>query len=247
METKVNVVVDGTKMSDEQLGKLTRRSDELKRRINEGTLEYDWVAHELQRVIEGPTEAVKHPTTQSALTSQLRELIVDCDVLPNIPSGFFLESEGTEHRKTGKMTLEKRADGKFYANGVKVVRYLSPNQKNGKVIQGYKLRTELKKKQVLNACILDALLAHQKLIPDEWKIGHTYFWGTIFRDADGNLLVPSLSRDGDGWYWDCDWLDNDWFGYEPAASLANFFVVLPPVQGGSFLFFRMILCIVRTC
>ncbi len=201
MKTTTNVVVDGTKMSDEQLGKLTRRSDELKRRINEGTLEYDWVANELQRVIEGPTEAVEHPPTQSTLMLQLHELTVDCDALPNIPSGLFLDGTGTEHRKMGKMRLEKRADGKLYANGVEVVRYLSPNQINGKMIGGRRLRTELKKKQVLNACVFDALLTHPELIPDEWKTGRTYFWGTIFRDADGYLHVLCLCWFGGGWIW----------------------------------------------
>jgi len=52
MAPTANAVLDGTKMDDEQLGNLTRRTDELKRRINEGTLSYDWVMDELQRVIE---------------------------------------------------------------------------------------------------------------------------------------------------------------------------------------------------
>jgi|OM-RGC.v1.032949845 hypothetical protein len=51
MET-VNTVVDG-KLTNEQLGGLHRRVNELTRRVNEGNLQYDWVMDELQRVVEG--------------------------------------------------------------------------------------------------------------------------------------------------------------------------------------------------
>jgi hypothetical protein len=48
-------VLDGTKMTNEQLGELTRRFDEIKKRINQGTLEYQWVIAEEQRLVEqGP-------------------------------------------------------------------------------------------------------------------------------------------------------------------------------------------------
>ena len=123
-------------------------------------------------------------------------IVIDGDLNPNVPSGLYLTGDGTEHRKMGKITLEKREDGKLYANGVEVVRYLSPNQQNGKSIQGHKLRKELKDVQVLNACIMDALLANPQLILDEWKTGYTYFLGTTFRDAGGDLVrrVPVLER-----------------------------------------------------
>ena len=143
------------------------------------------------------------------------QLVVDCDALPRIPSGLSLEGEGAEHRKMGKVTLEKRADGKLYANGKEVVRHLSPNQQNGKYIQGHKLRKELKDKQVLNACIMDALLANPQLIPDEWKDGYTYFWGTIFRRVVGDLYVEYLYWDGHRWDWGDGWLDHDWSGSKP--------------------------------
>jgi len=88
---------------------------------------------------------------------------------PNVPSGLYLTGEGIEHRKMGKITLEKREDGKLYANGKEVVRHLSPNQKNSNVIQGYKAPQGTEDMQVLNACILDALRAQPQLIPDEWE------------------------------------------------------------------------------
>ncbi len=148
-------------------------------------------------------------------------IVIDGDLNPKIPSGLYLTGEGTEHRKMGKITLEKRADGKLYANGKEVVRYLSSKQKDGKYIQGHKLHKELKDKQVLNACILDALLANTQLIPDEWRAGYTYFWGTIFCSAGGNLCVGDLCWRGDGWNWYCSWLAHDWNDLDPAASLAS--------------------------
>ncbi|HVN26297.1 MAG TPA: hypothetical protein VMT99_01420 [Candidatus Paceibacterota bacterium] len=53
MSTASSAVPDGTRMTDEQLGQFTRRCNELKRRISEGTLEYAWVMNGLQRLIEG--------------------------------------------------------------------------------------------------------------------------------------------------------------------------------------------------
>lgn len=148
-------------------------------------------------------------------------ITIDADLNPNVPSDLYLTGKGTEHRKMGKITLEKREDGKLYANGIEVVRYLSPNQQNGKTIQGHKLRKELKDKQVLNACILDALLANPQLIPDDWKTGVTYFWGTIFRDAIGFLYVGCLFWSGGRWNWDYNWLGHGWGSDRPAASLAR--------------------------
>jgi hypothetical protein len=151
----------------------------------------------------------------------LMSITVDADLDPNVPSDLFLTGEGAEHRKMGKITLEKRDDGKLYANGIEVVRYVSPNQQGGKTIQGHKLRKELKDKQVLNACIMDALRANPQLIPEEWKIGCTYFWGTIFRGADDSLSVEYLCWGGVQWFWGYVWLGSGWGGLSPAASLAS--------------------------
>ena len=149
-------------------------------------------------------------------------IIVNCDVNPRVPSGLYLDGEGTEHRKMGEaVTLEKRADGKLYANGKEVIRYRSRKQQGGSYIQGHKLRKELADVQVLNACILDALLANPQLIPEEWKSGYTYFWGTIFRNAGGYLYVRCLYWDGSRWDWSYDWLGNDWYEDNPAACLAS--------------------------
>ena len=48
-----NAVLDGSKMNDEQLGRFTRRMNDIQRRINQGTISYAWVMRELQLVAEG--------------------------------------------------------------------------------------------------------------------------------------------------------------------------------------------------
>jgi hypothetical protein len=158
---------------------------------------------------------------QPQIASFLMPIEINADLNPHTPSGLYLADAGTEHRKMGKITLEKRADGRLYANGVEVVRYLSPNQKNGKSIRGVELRAELKDKKVLNACILDCLYANPHLIPDEWKTGYTYFWGTRFRDAWGSLYVKSIYCVADRWDWSCRWIGSKWHDECPAAVLAS--------------------------
>lgn len=58
-------VLDG-KLTNEQLGILFKRHTEVVRRLNEGTLDYDWTLMQLQRVIEGKA-TTKPPATVSPL------------------------------------------------------------------------------------------------------------------------------------------------------------------------------------
>jgi hypothetical protein len=73
------------------------------------------------------------------------EHVIDCDAAPFIPSGWKVE----EHQKGGNI--------KFDASKVEL--YLSKKQKSGS-IEGNKLREELKGKKVLNANVMDYLLAN---------------------------------------------------------------------------------------
>jgi len=162
------------------------------------------------------------PIEQPQLASFLMPIVVDADLNPNTPSGLYLADVGVAHRKMGKVELEKRADGKLYANGVEVVRYLSPSQKSGKAIRGIELYTELKSKKTLNACILDCLYANPQLIPEDWEqAGYTYFWGTRFRDAWGSLYVKSLYCAAGRWDWSCRWIGSNWHDECPTAILAS--------------------------
>jgi hypothetical protein len=134
------------------------------------------------------------------------EHVVDCDAAPFIPSGWKVE----EHQKGGNITFDAS----------KVELYLSKKQKNGS-IEGNKLREELKGKKVLNANVLDYLLANPKAIPEEWKGKAVFFWGTIYRDSGDNLCVRYLCWNDGQWDWSDHWLSYDFHGVDPAALSAS--------------------------
>ena len=144
-----------------------------------------------------------------------REHIIDCDTPVFIPDGWEVLPEAEQ--------LPNRVKGKFAWNPKEVTLHLANGQKNGKWIEGNKLRKELVKQPVYTAHLLDYLLVteNQHLIPEEWKGKWIFFWGTIYRDRDGNLCVRCLSWRGDRWSWGYRWLDNDWDGGYPAAVRAS--------------------------
>jgi len=135
------------------------------------------------------------------------EHVIDCDADPFVPEGWKVE----EHKKSGKVKWSKEL----------IQLYLSAGQKDGKCIEGNKLRKELAVKPVLNANVLDYLLAHTELIPEEWKGKYVFFWGTIYRDSDGSLGVRCLYWDDDRWSWSCIWLGDDFHDDNPAALSAS--------------------------
>lgn len=134
--------------------------------------------------------------------------VIDCYADPFLPSGW----KGVEyHKKGGQLTLDLS----------KVHLHLSPNQMNSKYLEGNKLRKELASEPVLNANVLDYLLAHPELIPEEWRGKCVFFWGTIYRDSYGRLCVRSLYWGGGSWSWDYFWLGSSFSGDRPVAVLAS--------------------------
>lgn len=130
------------------------------------------------------------------------KIVINCDADPFVPDGWKVE----EHRKGGM----------FEWNPDNVRLYFSNKQKNGSCIGGHDLRKELADQPVLNANVLDYLLA-EHLIPDEWKGKYIFFWGTIYRDSDGNLYVRYLYCCGFRWSWEYCRLSNNWSDGYPAA------------------------------
>ncbi len=129
--------------------------------------------------------------------------IIDCDSNPYLPDGWSVE----EHQKGGQLEWDPE----------KIQLWLSKSQKDGGYIEGNKLRKELKSQSVLNANVLDYLLANPHLIPEEWKGKYVYFWGTIYRSRSGNLIVRCLYWGGDKWIWGYGWLDDGWGDRYPAV------------------------------
>lgn len=135
--------------------------------------------------------------------------VIDCDADPFVPNDWKVE----EHKKCGQ----------FVWDPTKVELYLSEGQKGGKNIEGFSLRNELENKQVWNANLLDYLLKNPHLIPEEWKgdergISYSiFFWGTVYRFADGGLCVRCLNWNGEFWCSPYNWLGYVWPGRCPAA------------------------------
>jgi len=144
------------------------------------------------------------------------EHVIDLDADPYVPNNWSVE----EHIKGGQMKWDPTRVRFHLSNGQK---------KNGNVIEGNKLRKEIAKLSGYNANLLDFLLKkeNQHLIPEEWKQdekGNTryiYFWGTIYRDSDGDLCVRYLCWFGTRWDWSCYWLGDDWYDNGPALVPAS--------------------------
>ena len=143
-----------------------------------------------QRFLRGDAEVV------------IKTHTIDCDANPYVPDGWKVE----EHIKGGELVW----------NPDEVELYLCDKQKGG-TIEGNELRKLLKDKPVLNACVLDYLLANPQLIPEEWKGKAVFFWGTIYRHSRGLLCVRFLYWYDGGWYWSHNWLGCSWVDDDPAA------------------------------
>ena len=168
---------------------------------------HDFTPDDVTKLRTSPHLAMIRGLVRGQVEVTVTKHIIDLDADPFIPDGWGV----VEHQKGGQ----------FEWDPANVSLYLSPNQRDGKVIKGDKLREELKGEPVCNANLLDYLLVNPQLIPDEWKSKAVFFWGTIYRRSDGRLCVRDLYWDGGRWLSDFYWLEFDWYGSNPAAVLAN--------------------------
>jgi hypothetical protein len=193
----------GSTMSDFMLD--VDQAHELKMAFRRG----GWTNSEVKKLSEGDILAQVRDVILGRSEIKPVEHVIDLDADPFIPPDWKVE----EHKKGGQV--------KWSPANVQL--YLSPNQKvkDGKVIVGNKLREELESKPVFNANLLDYLLANSHLIPEEWKDGYTYFWGTVYRSLDCHLSVRFLYWAGGRWRCDLSWLDCGWGDDNPAAVSAS--------------------------
>lgn len=126
--------------------------------------------------------------------------LVDCNVAPFVPEGWTV--------------LENRQCGTIKPDDIDL--YVFEEQKEGSV-SGYELQKKLANLPVLNAVMLDWYLAHPERIPETWKGKLVFFWGTIYRRANGRPYVRYLYWDGDQWDWNCFWLGGSFLSGVPAA------------------------------
>lgn len=198
-------VLDGKKLTDEQLGKLYRKLREIEKRINEGVISFSETLDVLQRIIiEGKSS---HHLSVISGESEIKYIdhLIDTDATPFIPDGW---------------SVEKHAGhGLWKWNHSSVQLFLSKEQTQsyafGNDIQ--KVIEKQKGKIILNANVLDYLLAHPELIPEAWKGKAVFFWGTIYRISDGILCVRFLNWRGDWLRWSSSWLGDNFDAVSPAA------------------------------
>ncbi len=192
----------------------------------------EWLVGEGKAVLEqvciqAADAYLQSPTYKATLPKPEVKVLTATLNLATTPRLPFAGATVEKHTGEGTVTIEKRADGQLYIDGKKVVLHLSERQFGGKWLKGHELRTELDGKPVLNATILDFLEDHQEFITDDWKqdeqgnTRYVYFWGTVYRSAGGDLYVRCLYWDGGQWQFDFHWLDDAWFGHNPAACLAS--------------------------
>lgn len=117
-------------------------------------------------------------------------------------------------------TVESHDTSLGTINHTDIELHLDSKQETG-YIEGNDLRKKLQGKPTLNATVLDWFLKNTKYIPEEWRGKMVFFWGTVYRDADGYLFVRCLCFDGGAWSRDCSWLVSGWGGGRPAALLAS--------------------------
>lgn len=138
--------------------------------------------------------------------------VIDCDSPVFVLGGWEVLSDSEQ--------LPNRVRGKIVFDPKKTLLFLSEKQKTDFIL-GHDLRKELADKSVLGANVLDYLLAHTELIPEEWKGKSVFFWGTIYRGSDGGLCVRYLDRRGSRWDWRYRWLGHDFRSDGPAVLLAS--------------------------
>ena len=169
----------------------------------------DWSNDDIKRLCEGDVLAdVRRVLRRQALIAAI-EHIIDCDKDPYLPDGWKVE----DHLKGDKLIWDAS----------KVNLYLSDHQKNYKTIRGRQLLAELAGKPVLNANVLDYLLANKYIIPEEWKGKYVFFWGTVYSPLSGTLCVRYLfwSDRERSWAWNQRWLGTTCRDDEPAALLVS--------------------------
>lgn len=143
-------------------------------------------------------------------------IMVNLDATPRLP---FNRSVIESHTTGGWVKVQRLKDG-LYVDGRKVILHISDLPKIRRSMKGYEFRYELTGKPlqvlqgnpVLNANILDALYGNTNMIPEDLKkdeagkVRFNYFWETVYRDPDVNILcVRGLYFLGGEWKRDYGW------------------------------------------
>lgn len=188
--------------------RITNSTSDKKKTLNDHGVKIDKSTAKVSQVAK-----VEEPVLGHAQVKQIEHLI-DLDADPFIPEGL----EVRNHQKGGIF--------KWNPNDVKLCLSESTEEERGS-IHGNVLHVELIGKPVFNACLLDYLICHQYLIPENWKNdenGHArqiFFWGTTYQNSKGYAHTGVRFLFWSGSIWRCCYIDfdEDWYGLNPAAAL----------------------------
>ncbi|MFA4942726.1 MAG: hypothetical protein WC564_03770 [Patescibacteria group bacterium] len=198
-------VKDG-KLTDEQIGKIWRKAEEIMKRINRGVVSYQDTLDVMQKIIiEGKSQDHLDVIKGSHQIRLIRP-VVDTHNTPFIPPGWTIDA----HRPFGRYELDVS----------EIHIHVSIKQYNVLPIDGIELLEELARNIVFNANVLDCLLDHQELIPDDWKRFRLFFWGTIYKLLDGRRVVRCLQWHNDNWNWGYQLIESNFGSHSFAATLA---------------------------
>lgn len=134
---------------------------------------------------------------------------IDCNAGAFIPDHSF---EVHEHQKGDQIEFD----------ALKIELY-----KNSRDIKGFRLQKKLKGRKVLNANVLDYLMANPEVIPEDWKKDkegnpiEVCFFGTIYRRSDGELCIRYLSWGIDKWSWGVKFLIDYFDKFDAVPILMN--------------------------
>lgn len=169
MKTENDSVVDGT-LTNEQLGGLMRRNNEVIRRIQEGNLEYEDVMLLLQKVLI-ENNLLYLGVAKGTHEIKLARVIIDCDKDPSPCFSWTIQ----RHTKNGKWEWNHE----HMVHNPPMLERATDQESNG-------LFTVAKEAKIMNGNILDFLLLNKQLIPKEWKELDfpVVFLGTIYEDFE---------------------------------------------------------------
>jgi len=205
-----NSVVDKRKLSDEEIGKLFKKTTEIIRRISEGTILYEDSMEIIQKIVieKKPNEHKLYLGTTKD-THQIKEIEhgVNCDEFPMAIQYWKV----VDHKKRGlfKFKLSKLSLFKF-------------KKLSGENVIEYNLRKESMAPLFLNANVLDYLLAHRHLIPNEWITEkNIVFRGTTYYNHDEGICFRALSWNGLKGSWGWCWVSRSLYEEGSVAAIAS--------------------------
>jgi len=199
-------------VTDEQFGKLSRRTDELKLRVDEGVVLFDEAMDGLQVIIEGRfgKMSISEPRIVSIDRSQ------PFDSVKFLGQGWNIEEQDERVLKLDQLDFSKvrlehvTREGEFSIKGEEGLRRLKE--------AGY-IR--------LDAKVFQILWENNALIPESWKqktngsTTYIFFNGTVLRDPGGGRDVLALCWSAGQWGRDDRWLEEDWHVSDPSVVLAS--------------------------